>query len=186
MPSFFDGKSENRTPKTYIQIRNSIIKKFRANPQVLIELSDLGDISVGDSDTRQEVMEFLDYWGLINFHPFPPSSSDCSKSLESDESVKKSSLLEKLYQFETVPAPPNVKSINIRSSAPKPPLPSLFAESTTTHLEDLTKPVESDPVEYHCNPCGKDCSHKRYHCRKEVCMEFHYLIVLYFVFVDLL
>ncbi|KAH1083763.1 hypothetical protein J1N35_023524 [Gossypium stocksii] len=32
------------------------------------KLLGLLDIEVGDLDARQEVLEFLDYWGLINFH----------------------------------------------------------------------------------------------------------------------
>ncbi|KAF3965092.1 hypothetical protein CMV_010693 [Castanea mollissima] len=67
MPSFFIEKSETRTPDMYLEIRNWILKKFHSNPSTQIELKDLSELEVGDSDARQEMMEFLDYWGLINF-----------------------------------------------------------------------------------------------------------------------
>lgn len=70
LPSFFDGKSQDRNPEIYMEIRNWIVKKFHANPNKNIESKDLSVLDVGVPEARQEVMEFLEYWGLINFHPF--------------------------------------------------------------------------------------------------------------------
>ncbi|CAD6214313.1 unnamed protein product [Miscanthus lutarioriparius] len=56
LPSFFNGKSEKRTPE--------------------LESKDLAELSIGETDARQEVLEFLDHWGLINFHPFPPAGHE--------------------------------------------------------------------------------------------------------------
>ncbi|XP_043713043.1 SWI/SNF complex subunit SWI3D [Telopea speciosissima] len=160
MPSFFNGKSEKRTPDIYMGIRNLIMKKFHADPQTAVELKDLSELSVGEPDARQEVMEFLDYWGLINFHPFPPSDSVMANA--EVDGIVNTSLLEKLYRFDTV----QFRSSGPRRtdvSAPVVP-PHLFPE--TSIVDDLVRP-DGTGVEYHCNSCSADCSRKRYHCQKQ-------------------
>lgn len=163
LPSFFNGKTENRTPEVYLEIRNWIMKKFHSNPNVHIELKDMSELDAGDLDARQEVLEFLDYWGLINFHPFP--SMDSAVVTASDEGeAEKNSLLEKLYHFETLQLRPPVQ----RSSQMTPAMTSgLFPESTIA--EELVKQEGPavEMLEYHCNSCSADCSRKRYHCQKQ-------------------
>jgi len=165
LPSFFNGKIENRTPDVYMEIRNWIMKKFHSNPNVQIELKDISQLNVGDMEARQEVMEFLDYWGLINFHPFPSMDSAVVTAMEDDGDAEKSSLLEKLYHFETLQLCRPVQ----RSSQMTPATASgLFPESTIA--EELVKQEGPavEMLEYHCNSCSADCSRKRYHCQKQV------------------
>ncbi|CAL9151206.1 unnamed protein product [Musa hybrid cultivar] len=163
LPSFFSGKSENRTPEVYMEIRNSIIKKFHSDPQTQVELKDFSELSVGDMDARQEILEFLDHWGLINFHPFPPSENEASKS-DADDREKTSTLVDKMYQFETIQSFPRLATKKEESLVPAVP-PCLLPESAL--LDDLIRPV-GPSVEYHCNSCSADCSRKRYHCQKQV------------------
>ncbi|XWS62809.1 hypothetical protein CRYUN_Cryun06bG0042300 [Craigia yunnanensis] len=161
LPSFFNGKSPMRTPDVYMEIRNWIMKKFHANPSSQIELKDLAGLEVGDLDARQEVLEFLDYWGLINFHPFLPVGSAVPDA-NGDGMAKKDSLLEKLFHFEAIESRPQVVS---RLNLSTPSVPSgFFPESAIA--EDLVRP-EGPSVEYHCNSCSADCSRKRYHCQKQ-------------------
>ncbi|CAK7329714.1 unnamed protein product [Dovyalis caffra] len=159
LPSFFNGKSQSRTPDTYLEIRNWIMKKFHANPNTLIEVKDLSELVVSDLDARQEVLEFLDYWGLINFHPL---QLDSASNADGEEAAKKDLSLEKLFRFETIqPRPP----IAPKPSLAAPTTPSrLFPESAIA--EELAK-LEGAGVEYHCNSCSADCSRKRYHCQKQ-------------------
>ncbi|XP_054778921.1 SWI/SNF complex subunit SWI3D isoform X2 [Prosopis cineraria] len=161
LPSFFNGKTEHRTPDIYMEIRNWIMKKFHAKPNAQIELKDLSELDVGGLDARQEVMEFLDHWGLINFHPFP-SMDNALVSTDDDGATEKQSLVEKLYHFETVQLCPHViPKTNLMTQD----MPSgLFPEST--FVEELVK-QEGPAVEYHCNSCSADCSRKRYHCQKQ-------------------
>lgn len=81
------------------------MRKFHANPQTQLELKDLEEISVGNSDAKQEILEFLDHWGLISFHPFPLENSDLNNPDAGEE--KGDSLLDKLYQFEIVQSYPH-------------------------------------------------------------------------------
>ncbi|XP_061372677.1 SWI/SNF complex subunit SWI3D-like isoform X2 [Gastrolobium bilobum] len=158
LTSFFSGKTENKTPSAYMEIRNYIMKKFHANPNVQIELKDLSELNVGDLDARQEVMDFLDYWGLINFHPFPSSGSAVA-SADDDGTAEKNSLLEKLYRFESMQFQPSVPKASLLTPAMNS---GLFPESTIAE-----EWVKQEGVEYHCNSCSADCSRKRYHCQKQ-------------------
>uniref|UniRef100_A0A1D1Z7J1 SWI/SNF complex subunit SWI3D n=1 Tax=Anthurium amnicola TaxID=1678845 RepID=A0A1D1Z7J1_9ARAE len=162
MTSFFNGRSEKRTSDFYVKIRNSIMEKFHNDPQTEVELKHLSEFEIGDLDARQEVMEFLDHWGLINFHPFPPSTSDTSTS-NAEGIAKTPSLSERLYLFETVQPAQHLAPKRVELSAPAMP-PRLFPESAMA--DDLVRP-EGPSVEYHCNSCSADCSRKRYHCQKQ-------------------
>ncbi|CAK8576505.1 unnamed protein product [Lathyrus sativus] len=164
VPSFFNEKNESRTPDKYMEIRNWIMKKFHSNPNIQIELNDLSELDIGDLDARQEVLEFLDYWGLINFHPFPSTESAVAKTSDDGE-AEKNSLLEKFYHFETLQlCPPTAQKTG-------PTIPAmtsgLFPESTIA--EELVKQEGPavEMLEYHCNSCSGDCSRKRYHCQKQ-------------------
>ncbi|XP_041998591.1 SWI/SNF complex subunit SWI3D-like isoform X2 [Salvia splendens] len=165
LPSFFNGKSESRTQEIYMEIRNWIMKKFHLDPDTKVELKHLSELTVGEPDARQEVMEFLDYWGLINYHPFPdqePAAINVDVDANKDESGKIESLVEKLFKFEAVQSwNPIVAGMNMNS----PSFSSgLLPETVVT--DELVK-SEGPSVEYHCNSCSADCSRKRYHCQKQ-------------------
>ncbi|CAO2815067.1 unnamed protein product [Amaranthus hypochondriacus] len=162
--SFFNGKVENRTPEIYKEIRNWIMKKFHANPSTNIELKDLSELSVGDPDARQEIMEFLDHWGLINYHPLPqsdPAKDNADPNTDAEMAENTDSLLEKLYRFENEQSSLQLVPRAKMSTATVPS--GLFPESIA---EELVK-QEGPAVEYHCNSCSADCSRKRYHCQKQ-------------------
>ncbi|CAK9142573.1 unnamed protein product [Ilex paraguariensis] len=160
LPSFFNGKSESRTPAIYLEIRNWIINKFHANPDTQIELKDLSELSVGDLEAKQEVMDFLDYWGLMNYHPFLQTESAVLGAADADGLAMTDSLVEKLYRFETeLSHKPVVPRTNVATQT----VPcGLFPESAVA--EESVK-SEGPSVEYHCNFCSADCSRKRYHCQ---------------------
>ncbi|KAM7474988.1 hypothetical protein LguiB_022231 [Lonicera macranthoides] len=161
LPSFFNGKSKSRNPEIYVEIRNWIMNKFHTNPNTQVELKDLSELSIGELDARQEVMEFLDYWGLINYHPFPTTDS-ATLAADADGGTKSGLSVEKLYYFEKEQScAPAICRTNVAT----PTVPSrLFSESAIA--EELAGP-EGPSVEYHCNSCSADCSRKRYHCQKQ-------------------
>ncbi|CAM0875086.1 unnamed protein product [Alopecurus aequalis] len=166
LPSFFNGKSEKRTPEVYSGIRNAIVMKFHANPQLQLESKDLAELSIGEVDARQEVFDFLDHWGLINFHPFPSAGLEESKPEDSQNDSQngdKASVIEKLFKFETVQSYmiPLPKKGEVETP---PPLPTFLPDPVL--VEDVVAAAEPS-VEYHCNSCSVDCSGKRYHCRTQ-------------------
>lgn len=150
------------------------MQKFHADPNVQMELKDFSELSVGDADAKQEAFEFLDHWGLINFHPFPPSGTNDSKSDGDNGDDKMSSIVGKLYQFDTVQSYINSAHKKAEPTMPAPP-PSLISE---TALADALVITLEPSVEYHCNSCSADCSRKRYHCQTQVSS----LMVLTFTF----
>ncbi|CAH8380155.1 unnamed protein product [Eruca vesicaria subsp. sativa] len=164
LPSFFNGKLEDRTSEVYTQIRDWIMRKFHYDPNTQIEVKDLTELEVGDAEAKQEVMEFLDYWGLINFHPFP-QADESSGAGERDGLGDKESLLDSVYRFQT--------DDEARPAFVQKP-PRLTAQATTpsglfpdpVSADDSLK-QEGPAVEYHCNSCSADCSLKRYHCPKQ-------------------
>lgn len=166
LATFFDGKSERRTPEIYLGIRNSIMQKFHFNPEVHLDSKDLCELSIGEMDARLGILEFLAHWGLVNFHPFPPVAQECKliENKSSAETTEEISLIEKLFQFETVhsylvPVPKKAEAI----------FPVQFTSllSEPTLADDAIASAESS-VEYHCNSCSVDCSRRRYHCRTQV------------------
>lgn len=184
LATFFDGKSE-RTPKIYMGIRNLIMSKFHFNPEVHLESKDLTELSVGEMDARLEILEFLAHWGLVNFHPFPPMAQECKlvESKSSADTAEEISLIEKLFQFETVhsylvPVPKKAEVVS--------PVKFTSLLSEPTRAEDAITTAESS-VEYHCNSCSVDCSRKRYHCRTQVSFTapqkdlHHYVLFLSFL-----
>lgn len=163
LPSFFNGKLEGRTPEVYREIRDWIMRKFHSDANTQIEVKDLSELEVGDSEAKQEVMEFLDYWGLINFHPFlsPDASSTPG---DHDDLGDKESLLNSLFRFQTDEASPALVH-KPRPTAQATPPSGLFPDPVAP--DDLLK-QEGPAVEYHCNSCSADCSRKRYHCPTQV------------------
>ncbi|OQU81100.1 hypothetical protein SORBI_3006G008300 [Sorghum bicolor] len=170
LATFFDGKSERRTPEIYLGIRNLIMNKFHFNPEVHLESKDLCELSIGEMDARLAILEFLAHWGLVNFHPFPPVTQE-RKLVESKSSAEiedEISLVEKLFQFETVHSYLVPVSKKVEAISPVQ-FTSLLSEPTLA--ENAIGAAESS-VEYHCNSCSVDCSRKRYHCRTQVDFDF--------------
>nr|ACN33227.1 unknown [Zea mays] len=170
LATFFDGKSERRTPEIYLGIRNLIMNKFHCNPEVHLESKDLCELSVGEMDARLVILEFLAYWGLVNFHPFPSVVQEHKlvESKSSAETAEGISQAEKLFQFETVHS--YLVPVSKEAEAISPvQFTSLLPEPTLA--EDAIGAAESS-VEYHCNSCSVDCSRKRYHCRTQVDFDF--------------
>ena len=67
----------SKNPKVYKYYRNSIVKFFRLNPNRKITFTDVRKTLVGDVGSIRRVFDFLEVWGLINYHP----SSSLSKPL---------------------------------------------------------------------------------------------------------
>ncbi|XP_058785581.1 SWI/SNF complex subunit SWI3B [Vicia villosa] len=59
----------SKNPRVYKYYRNSIVKFFRFNPNRKITFTDVRKTLVGDVGSIRRVFDFLDAWGLINYHP---------------------------------------------------------------------------------------------------------------------
>lgn len=68
LPEFFDGYSLSKTPKVYKEYREFIINKYRENPRRVLTFTEVRKMLVGDVNLLRKVFDFLEYWGLINYH----------------------------------------------------------------------------------------------------------------------
>ncbi|KAL2346146.1 hypothetical protein Fmac_000146 [Flemingia macrophylla] len=83
LPEFFESAS--KSPRVYKYYRNSIVKYFRYNPTRKITFTDVRKTLVGDVGSIRRVFDFLETWGLINYHP----SSSIAKPLKWDDKETK-------------------------------------------------------------------------------------------------
>ncbi|KAJ1427430.1 Winged helix-like DNA-binding domain superfamily [Sesbania bispinosa] len=84
LPEFFDSSS-SKNPRVYKYYRNSIVKYFRYNPNRKITFTDVRKTLVGDVGSIRRVFDFLEAWGLINYH----SSTSFSKPFKWDDKETK-------------------------------------------------------------------------------------------------
>ncbi|CAJ2642769.1 SWI/SNF complex subunit SWI3B-like protein [Trifolium pratense] len=75
----------SKNPRVYKYYRNSIVKHFRFNPNRKITFTDVRKTLVGDVGSIRRVFDFLEAWGLINYHP----SSSLSKPFKWDDKDSK-------------------------------------------------------------------------------------------------
>ncbi|KAJ7558882.1 hypothetical protein O6H91_04G060100 [Diphasiastrum complanatum] len=68
LSEFFEGKSPSKTPKIYKDYRDFIINRYRDNPQKPLTFTEVRKMLIGDVNCIRKVFEFLDQWGLINYH----------------------------------------------------------------------------------------------------------------------
>ncbi|KAJ4825787.1 hypothetical protein Tsubulata_029410 [Turnera subulata] len=81
LPEFFDSRSPSKTPRSYMYIRNSIIKHARQNLSSKVTFTEVRKTLVGDVGSIRRVFDFLEAWGLINYTP-----SALNKPLKWDDS----------------------------------------------------------------------------------------------------
>lgn len=71
LPEFFRGVYPSKTPKTYKEYRDFMIKLYRMNPLTYITATTCRRHLSGDACAIVRVHAFLEKWGLINFNVQP-------------------------------------------------------------------------------------------------------------------
>ncbi|KAL9312499.1 hypothetical protein ACSQ67_017951 [Phaseolus vulgaris] len=105
LPEFFESAS--KSPRVYKYYRNSIVKFFRYNPARKITFTDVRKTLVGDVGSIRRVFDFLEAWGLINYHP----SSSLTKPLKWDDKETKSDSASNPTESSSAPAKENTKRL---------------------------------------------------------------------------
>ncbi|RZC05257.1 SWI/SNF complex subunit SWI3B [Glycine soja] len=105
LPEFFESAS--KSPRVYKYYRNSIVKYFRYNPTRKITFTDVRKTLVGDVGSIRRVFDFLETWGLINYHP----SSSLTKPLKWDDKETKSDSASNTTESSSAPAKENTKRL---------------------------------------------------------------------------
>lgn len=164
LPEFFTHKIPGKSPEIYIHQRNTIMKHYRSHLGTVISVPDVQPhLPDADEKSIHRIMEFLDHWGLINYHAPPaflPSWKRCTPIEEADAELMLRALPRRgssLYHLEGACG----KAVGDAVS----PVKSKNAESVIAEMLAFGEGAE---VDYHCNSCGGDCSKQRYHCQKQV------------------
>jgi len=71
LPEYFCGKYNSKTPQTYMEYRNYIIKLYRINPHGYLSATTCRRHLAGDVCGIFRIHAFLEHWGIINFNVDP-------------------------------------------------------------------------------------------------------------------
>lgn len=71
LPEFFCGKYPSKTPESYKEYRNFMIKLYRENPTGYLSATTCRRHLAGDACAIIRLHAFLELWGLINFNVDP-------------------------------------------------------------------------------------------------------------------
>lgn len=89
LSEFFNGKFPSKTPNVYKEYRDFMINTYIQNPQQYLTQTACRRNLAGDVCAILRVHQFLEHWGLINYHvspdtggfiPIPPSQAQVSGS----------------------------------------------------------------------------------------------------------
>lgn len=73
LPEFFNNTNRSKNPHVYIAYRNFMIDAYRLNPTEYLTLTACRRHLAGDVSAIFRVHNFLEQWGLINYHVDPSS-----------------------------------------------------------------------------------------------------------------
>ncbi|KAK8946436.1 SWI/SNF complex subunit SWI3B [Platanthera zijinensis] len=94
LPEFFDGRRPSKNPSVYKHYRDSIVRRFRANPSRKLTFTEARRGLVGDVGSVRRVFDFLELWGLINYTP--SSRTTPKEKTESGDLAERKDISKKL------------------------------------------------------------------------------------------
>lgn len=177
LPEFFEGRYASKNERTYREIRNFIVQTWRQNHNEYLSGTAARRHLAGDACCILRVHGFLEHWGLINYdckaqgaapHSFipPPRPLPLRAGYEKEDSQTPPQLLlddgsksqiktGKVIKFgrrDEVLGNGRAEAILIRDT------------DQTGQTASIAEPPAREPIEYHCDSCGADCSVVRFHC----------------------
>lgn len=167
LPEFFLGLYPSKTPAIYLDIRNFMIHSWRSHPKEYLSGTAARRHLAGDACSTLRIHAFLEHWGLINYSSPgdvtpPPSFSRPPRPLPVNEMVENGIDGSKKIQF-ILDDGSHAEVNNFKMQ--KNGFVSLYGPPSHGQPPATipAKPVR-DPIEYHCDSCGVDCSAVRFHC----------------------
>lgn len=178
LPEFFNGRFPSKNERNYREIRNFMIQTWRENPQEHVSRTATRRRLAGDACCILRVHGFLEHWGLINYGGFaegiaPPSFAPPPRPLplyaghkENDPTntgpglildsgskldIKDGRVI-KFGRNNEVLTNGRTESVLIRDT------------DRNGNVSSIAEPPQREPIEYHCDSCGVDCSMLRFHC----------------------
>lgn len=167
VPEYFSGKSSERTPKVYMELRNTIVRKYLENPERALSLTDIQGLANLDTKYLSRIFEFLDHWGIINYSATNDPRNNGTSCAEAKE------ILQENTNGEVQISPGSLRSIQslIRFDAPRskfrPADVSVSSGCSTGVIADLDRRIQERLLEHRCTSCSKYCSEIFYQSQKE-------------------
>lgn len=167
VPEYFTGKSSERTPKVYMELRNTIVRKYLENPERALSLTDIQGLANLDTKYLSRIFEFLDHWGIINYSATNDPRNNGTSCAEAKE------ILQENTNGEVQISPGSLRSIRslIRFDAPRskfrPADVSVSSGCSTGVIADLDRRIQERLLEHRCTSCSKYCSEIFYQSQKE-------------------
>ena len=173
LPEFFEGIYASKTESTYREIRNFMIRTWRRTKSYLSGTAARRHLS-GDACAILRVHGFLEHWGLINygcedaqqgsFNP-PPKVLPLNAGIEYEFPSNNSTLLlDNGTKAELKGSKVLKQDWNGEPVVGANPNNFLIRESERSGHSQLADVEVREPIEYHCDSCGVDCSKLRFHC----------------------
>ena len=176
LPEFFNSRFASKTNDTYKNIRNFMVTTWRKTPGGHLSATAARRNLGGDACAVMRVHGFLEHWGLINYgftdNARPPTFNPPPKAMPLaiglDEGCGDMNSVRLLLDNGTKG---EVKNWQLQKYRPDG-RPLMNPRTANTMLRDSEKggypplppPPTRDPIEYHCDSCGIDCSVLRFHC----------------------
>ncbi|KAH7365822.1 hypothetical protein KP509_18G048000 [Ceratopteris richardii] len=169
LPEFFDGKSLSRTPKVYKESRDFIINKYKEQPERALTYTEIRKMLVGDVNLIRKIFDYVEYWGLINFHT---ANENKQKEIGTESGA---------VQFPTETIPSGIRIVYpskiLRAKAQKPSkegpsgiinMPSYMDIFTNSNLLNVTgSELTAITGSQICSNCGIDNQSKWFENREK-------------------
>lgn len=177
LPDFFQNRFPSKNEQSYREIRNHMVQRWRENPHTHLSGTAARRQLGGDACSVLRVHAFLEHWGLVNYgaveSSVPPSFAPPPRPLplhaghDRDDSVRlcpqlvsdsggriqvKDGRVIKYGRDEEILGDGRTESILIRDT------------DQNGNVSSIAEPPQREPIEYHCDSCGVDCSVLRFHC----------------------
>jgi SWI/SNF related-matrix-associated actin-dependent regulator of chromatin subfamily C len=150
IPEFFCGRFPSKTPQVYKEYRDFMINTYLQNPQHYLTQTACRRNLAGDVGSILRVHQFLEHWGLINYHvspdtggfiPIPPPTAQFQQNP-----------MQALYNLNKQEEKPVKQQPNLTLRH------NLFGQTTLSSKSQVSR--------HSCSNCGKDCSTSRFYCQK--------------------
>ena len=183
MSEFFDGNSISKTPKLYKQYRDFIINKYKENPGKLLTFTEVRRMLVGDVNVIKRLFDFLEHWGLINYHTAPEKKHQASTNNLNTAPSSSSETIPPGVQivYPRIPVGISKPKGSIESSGKligAVPLTNLacYKDAFVKSISDTLTVTSEESIDKsdipNCSSCGASCQEKYYGNAKKVSVSF--------------
>ncbi|GLJ20492.1 hypothetical protein SUGI_0372970 [Cryptomeria japonica] len=167
VPEYFSGKFVDRTPKVYMEIRNTIVREYMENPEKALSLTDCQGLCNIDAKDLTRIFEFLDHWGIINYC----ATNDLRNHGLSWAGTKETLQENTNGEIQVMPGSLRSNTSLIRFEMPRTKFRldngPLSPGCSNGAISDLDRRIQERLLEQRCSSCSRYCTDLFYQSQKE-------------------